>query len=259
MTRHFTLLLLIVSVFWHVSHAKVRSGNPPDSIRIEEPRSHGKAKYQRIAHKGYVVGYNQQWLIPQWVAYELTPRETEGTIQRPKTKFLPDPLVIGRSATHEDYTRQKPYCRGHMAPFADMKWDLEAALESFYLTNVCPQDMSLNSGVWNRLEQHIRKLAKSTGDTIYICCGPIVESRHATIGANEVAVPSHFFKVLCRRHQGQWMAIGFLFRNEPCTGKLFDYACSVDEVEKATGLDFFQLPQKAIEDKIERSYDIKQW
>ena len=34
--------------------------------------------------------------------------------------------------------------KGHMAPVADMKWSEQSMYESFYLTNICPQNHTLN-------------------------------------------------------------------------------------------------------------------
>ena len=145
-----------------------------------------------------------------------------------------------------------------MAPAADMKWSEEAMNESFYLSNVCPQKAALNTSIWNRLEEKTRNLARK-GNHLYICCGPIVESVHATIGENCVAVPSYFFKVICKCINGKWSAIGFIFPNEECKGGMFDYAISVDEVEKITGIDFFYNLPDNIEKEIESSWVQKDW
>lgn len=132
----------------------------------------GKAS-QVITHVGYTTSYNSNWLIPNWVAYGLTAREVAGTYPRPKKQFEPDPMVKGRSAEHRDYTNSG-YSRGHMAPAADMKWSEQAMLESFYLSNICPQIAELNGGVWEELENRVRKLASESN--VYVCCGPIVSS-----------------------------------------------------------------------------------
>ena len=40
-----------------------------------------------------------------------------------------------------------------MCPAADNKWDADAMKESFYTTNICPQNENLNKGDWNDLEE----------------------------------------------------------------------------------------------------------
>lgn len=211
---------------------------------------------QVIRHIGYTTSYNSDWLIPNWVAYSLTETEVNGTFKRPKKEFEPDPQVKGNSAVHRDYTNSG-FSRGHMAPAADMKWSEQAMLESFYLSNVCPQLSDFNAGVWERLENRIRALASES--TVYICCGPIVEKKHEKIGYNGVAVPSRFFKVLCMKRRGQWQAIGFVFPYTACKGSMFGYACTVDEVETLTGHDFFYNLPDDIETDVESSFRSKSW
>jgi endonuclease G len=225
-----------------------------DNIELAETAQGRKS--QIISHTGYTTSYNSNWLIPNWVAYGLTATEVEGTYPRPKKQFEPDPMVKGRSATHRDYTNSG-YSRGHMAPAADMKWSEEAMLESFYLSNVCPQVAALNGGVWGRLENRCRALAND--GEVYICCGPIVADDPVRIGDNGVAVPARFFKVLCMQRRGKWQAIGFIFPNETCKGSMFDYACSVDDVEALTGHDFFYNLPDDIENSIEASWKMKDW
>ena len=211
---------------------------------------------QVIKHVGYTTCYNSSWLIPNWVAYELTKSKAHGTFPRPRKEFEPDPMVKGKSASHYDYSNSG-YSRGHMAPAADMKWSEKAMLESFYLSNICPQNTELNNVVWERLEDRCRALAND--GSVYICCGPIVSPKPTRIGVNKVAVPTKFFKVLCMRRRGKWQAIGFLFPNTSCKGSMFDYAVSVDEVEKVTGHDFFSNLPDNIEKAIESSWKMKDW
>lgn len=211
---------------------------------------------QIIKHIGYTTCYNANWLIPNWVAYDLTKKEVHGTFPRPKRSFEPDPLVKGKSAEHVDYTNSG-YSRGHMAPAADMKWSGQAMNESFYLSNICPQLAELNAGVWERLEERCRALADE--GIVYICCGPIMSSNPKRIGANGVAVPTKFFKVLCMQRKGKWQAIGFIMPNSAIKGSMFDYAISVDEVEKTTGHNFFPSLPDDIEKVVESAWKMKDW
>ena len=211
---------------------------------------------QIIHHKGYTVSYNDEWLIPNWVAYELTTEECQGQASRTGS-FAPDPDVTGHAATTYDYSGTG-WDRGHMAPAADMKWDSDAMAESFYLSNVCPQDNKLNGGLWLATEKMARRWAERDGK-VYIVCGPIVESGYKTIGTNQVAVPSFFYKVVLRNHDGKWYAIGFLFPNANCEGFLYDYSFPVDIIEDRTGLDFFSALPDDIEEQVERDYKIKDW
>lgn len=223
---------------------------------VEMARSDKGMKSQIIAHIGFTTSYNESWLIPNWVSYNLTKEKINGSIPRPKRSYEPDPMVKGKSAVHSDYSNSG-YTRGHMAPAADMKWSVGAMNESFYLSNVCPQISELNGGVWEKLEKRIRALA--TESTVYICCGPIVSQSPLRIGENRIVVPDRFFKVICMQRKGKWQAVGFIFPNFPCKGSMFDYATSVDEVEKITGHDFFFNISDDIEASIESVWKMKDW
>ena len=237
--------------------------NKPESIaQLEIPAIGKKAPSQILSYKGFTVSYNNNTRLPNWVAYELTATEVAGELPR-KDKFRPDPRVDGPQANKEDY-RNSGWDRGHMAPAADMKWDMEAMEESCFFTNICPQNPQLNGGDWKELEDKCRKWAKKHGN-IYIACGPIImKNEHGKIGANEVIVPDKFYKVVLARINGEYQGMGFIFHNSPLrkskiSGKppvnrpLESYLVSIDEVEAATGIDFFPLLPADTQNRVESS------
>lgn len=210
-------------------------------------------KEQIIEHTGYTASYNPDLLIPNWVAWELTRDEANGTLTR-STQFTPDPTVQGNTALTYDYSRSG-YDRGHMAPAGDMKWDNQAMSECFYLSNICPQNHDMNSGQWEKLERRCRGWAKQYGK-VWICCGPIMGKSRATIGEHHVAVPESFFKVVMVERKGEYNAIGFILPNDACEGEFWDYAVTVNEVEEITGHDFFYNLPDDIEEEIEERVDV---
>lgn len=227
----------------------------PDSM-MEIPIYTIQRKGRRVMHTGYTVDFNPEWHIPNWVAYELTEEELEGGVPRAQN-FQPDPQLSDCTPSTFDYSRSG-YDRGHMAPAVNMKWDEQAMNESFYTSNICPQNHNLNSGVWQQLEESVNLWACSYGN-IYIVCGPIMGKDYETIGRGKVAVPDAFFKVLLCRINDEWQAIGFYFKNEAGTCPLRTYARSIDEIEQITGIDFFHLLDDRIEDKIEAKYQLEAW
>lgn len=233
------------------------SSIPFDNTKLEIAKVRMGIAQELIQHIGYAVSYNEELLISNWVAWELTNQEVEGSYKRPNRPFEPDPDVHGKSGEHRDYSNSG-YSRGHMAPAADMKWSEQAMNESFYMSNVCPQSAALNTSMWNRLENKTRAIA-GQGSSVYVCCGPIVEANAKRIGSNGVAVPSYFFKVMIRKRAGKWVGIGFIFPNEECKGGMFDYAMTIDEVEERTGIDFFfNLPDE-IENETESQWSQSEW
>ena len=232
----------------------------PESVdvRYEIPTISDSRSQQIIEHVGYTVSYNHNWHLPNWVAYELTPSEVYGEYSR-TAKFLPDPLVNGDPVVTKDYSGSG-YDRGHMAPAADMRWSEQAMKESFYMTNMCPQNHNNNAGDWKDLEELVRDIAHKYGST-YICAGPIVTDVNNTIGSiRKIVVPSAFYKVLLRQKKdGSWTAIGFVMPNAAGNRPLMSYMHSVDEIESATGIDFFYNLDDSVEETVEKDFNISDW
>ncbi len=144
------------------------SGEFGNLMEVKTPES---VESELIHYKGMDVSFNPSLHIPNWVSWELTGEETEGTEPRAR-KFYCDESVAGCAEPY-DYN-YSGYDRGHMAPAGDMKWDKEAMQETFYMTNICPQAKSLNSGSWKKLEEKCRVWAQADS-VIYIVCGPIYD------------------------------------------------------------------------------------
>ena len=204
---------------------------------------------QILKREGYIVSYNYETHIPNWVAWHLKAQHTTGPYKREGIGFQEDIEAKGVRVTTFDYSRSG-YDRGHMCPSADNKWSRRAQEQSFLLTNVCPQDHGLNVGDWNEMEKQCRKWAKVYG-SIYIVSGPILyHQKHKTIGKSKVVVPDAFFKViLCM--EGTIKAIGFIYKNKSGNRPKGDYVNSVDQIERITGIDFFSSLPDTIETRIE--------
>ena len=245
-----TKLLLLLFLLFPATIVAQREG----AIEMPAPL---KGKKERILRrKAYTVSYNTETRCPNWVAWHLTAEHTDGMVNR-KNMFLEDMDVPAPRATNEDY-RGSGWSRGHLCPAGDNKWDEQAMEESFLLTNVCPQDRGLNSGVWNRIEMDCRRWAQKYGD-VYIVCGPVLMNRQLeTIGRNKVVVPEAFFKViLCLK--GEPKAIGYVIRNNEGKKKRDLFINTVDQVERITGYDFFPALPDDIERAVEAMADIKEW
>ena len=209
-----------------------------------------------LQRESYITSYNSETKCPHWVAWHLTAEHADGEIAREKS-FYEDLDVPAPRATNEDY-RRSGWSRGHMCPAGDNKWDEKAMQESNLLTNICPQNQELNSGVWNVIERDCRKWAKKYGD-VYIVCGPILLNKdHETIGLNKVVVPEAFFKVVLRMNPKP-AAIGFVIRNNEGKKKRDQFVNTVDEVERITGYDFFPALPDDIEDVVEATASIEDW
>ena len=210
---------------------KIRSGNKEETttsaeapkLNLEIPVYTYPGRYEKeiiINRTGYTLSYNLYYKNPNWVAWELTREETKGEADR-YDKFMPDPDLPEPRVVHKDYTKSG-YDRGHMAPAADMKWNRQAMIESFYMSN------------------------------IYIACGPIFDSKSPKrIGGHKVAVPDRFFKVILIYNRKNPIAMGFIFKNIARSQDLDKYMVTVDSVENVTGMDFFSKLPDEVENRIE--------
>ena len=211
---------------------------------------------QMVKYEGFSLSFNKKMHVPNWVVWELTGEEVAGTYPR-KDNFRGDDKVAG-SAEKWDYS-YSGYDRGHMAPAGDLKWSKKAMDESFYMTNMCPQAKSLNTGAWKRLEEKCRQWATIDG-AIIIVCGPVLtDPINEYIGDSRVAVPQRFFKAILSPYVDEPRGIGFIMPNSKVPGGMQAAAVSIDEVERVTGLDFFSSLPDEIENKVESQCKFHYW
>ena len=203
-----------------------------------------------LCRTGYVLSHDADHKVPDWVAYHLTRKKMERTLIR-SNDFRPDPdLEPGQRAELKDYKRSN-YDRGHMAPAGAMKWDAKVMSQSFLLSNMAPQvGPGFNRSIWRVLEQKVRKWVIERGE-LYIITGPIYVSEELKhIGANQVSVPTHFYKVIFDPVRIE--AIAFVLPNKKLKSKdLPTFIVSIDQVEALTDLDFLSEIEDGIEDLIE--------
>ena len=211
---------------------------------------------QIVDYGGFTISFSASHHIPNYAAWKLTRDMTSGTAPR-ENQFYTDPAVRGCPETY-DYS-YSGYDRGHMCPAGDMKWSRAAMHNSFSLANICPQAKTLNTGAWKRLEEKCRQWAQADS-MIVIICGPILTDRlRESIGDTRVSVPERFFKVSLSPGSVPMRGIGFIMRNGRVDGGMQTAAVTINQVEEATGLDFFSSLPDDIEDAVESQCDFPYW
>ncbi len=212
---------------------------------------------QLVRRVGYTLKYVEQYELPAWVAYILQQDQIDGKEVR-DNQFMPDPAVRSGTAVSTDYTRSG-YDRGHMAPAADFKNSYQVMKETFYMSNICPQEPQFNRGIWLDLEKMVRVWAYKY-KKIYVVTGPILEPGLPTIGRlNKVAVPKQFYKVVLYVNPPHVKGIAFLMNNEPSSAPLTKFVVSIDQVERLTGVDFFPRLPDYIENAVEAKSVAGDW
>jgi len=211
-----------------------------------------------VMHIGYTASYNHQTLCPDWVAYELTDQEVSGTLKG-KESFRWDPNLKGARSNRQDYKNDQQWDKGHMAPKADMKWSVQAYEESFYLTNICPQNHTFNSGIWLTTEKLARRMAQKYGK-VYVVCGPIfTDTIYGTLGESRVAIPDRFWKALLIPKGNSYSAIAFVLNNSKDNTPIKTNSMTVDSLEQIIGRDLFYSLDSSIQEEVEKKVTYGDW
>lgn len=213
------------------------------------PESEGEV----VRHTYYTLSFNERHKQANWVYYR--PRLKTGKEGAPRTNnFREDPKVATGSAKPSDYTGSG-YDRGHLCPAGDMTLSKEAMSETFYMSNMSPQEPAFNRGIWKQLEEQVRRWGKR--EPIYVVTGPVFKQMKGKIGSSRVSVPGHYYKVIYSPSRRQM--IGFVLPNEKSRKTIEEYVVAVDSVERLTGIDFFpQLPD-TLENRLEARSEYGKW
>jgi len=215
-----------------------------------------QAVHERV-REGYVVGHDGRLKIPVWIQYELGRGDLTGIAVR-RDDFRADASIPYRCrAETEDY-EGSVYDRGHMAPAGDMKRSEKVMSESFLLSNMAPQvGESFNQDIWKRLETAVRGWVQQRG-RLTIITGPIfaIQSNRVTydvIGENNVAVPTHFYKIVVDNNDpDNVQALAFMMPNDDLSDENYrDYLTTINRIELATGIDFLSALPAAVQDAVE--------
>ena len=267
--------------FVHRTRVRLREGDPPPDLadsddafaarhlRLGRPRSE-----VLLVREGYVAGVDARLKIPAWVQYELSVDELDGPAERGSRGFRIDrDLPVPARAKDTDYTNSE-FDRGHMAPAEDMTRSEKVMAESFLFSNVAPQvGEGFNQQRWLELENATRDWVELRG-SLTIIVGPVftVASRRGppgpsgrvtydVVGANHVAVPTAFFKVIVDSTDPlDPEAIAFIMPNEDLSNRTLDrHLVSIDEIERVTGLDLLASLPTDVQDTIEREPAEELW
>ena len=203
-----------------------------------------------------VRNYSFYWdydnLVAPWVAYPLCAGNI-GNGGRSDQWGL-DPLLPDKKQPVLFKAYSNFGSRGHQIPSAD-RLNRDANIQTFYFTNMTPQDYDFNGGIWAVLEGKVREWAKKTGattgtDTLYVVTGCYIGNSTRKAFDNNgkaVAVPEGYFKALLRYkdntsvgHNG-FMACAFYLTNKNEHGSSIkkEMSMSVSDLEKKLGYKLF--------------------
>ncbi|KAH8396239.1 hypothetical protein KR222_006007, partial [Zaprionus bogoriensis] len=235
-----------------------------DPLQEQEPATHVATlmKYgfpgldDIHVYRNFVLSYDRRNRIAHWVCEHLESAcldNGDPNVGQKQPDYIAD-LSIPETfrASLKDY-RNTEWAAGHMASPYNYKCCESKFTETFIIPNIIPLSMGLRANVWARLESYVRDLASKCG-SVYVYTGPLFipqritfrnwAIRHQVIGANTVAVPTHFFKVIiaeCKDHEVYPYVEGYVVPNTDVDKDLdlSAFLSSIHDIEHFAGLKFF--------------------
>ncbi|XGW06826.1 hypothetical protein V3C99_016836 [Haemonchus contortus] len=236
------------------------SFDPMGPSRASEIMRYGFPGFDNLrTFEDFVLSYDRKTRTAHWVCEHLTPTRLiyDPSVDRSKCEFRPDPSIHEYFRSDNTDYRGSGYDRGHLAAAGNHRKTQKSVDQTFLLTNMSPQvGRGFNRDKWNDLERYARKVAKKSLNT-YILTGPLYLPHKAedgnnyvkykVIGTNNVAVPTHFFKViLTETSPGNFEMECFVLPNQviPDSTELSTFYVPLEMIERSGGfLIFDKLPK----------------
>ncbi len=206
-----------------------------------------------LVNHGYVVGFSPSRLQPLWSAYRVAHANRSTDYDRPHLYYADERLGDSRRLDNRTFGRHEGvlYHVGHMVPneAINVQFGRLAQMETFFISNMCPQRGALNTGVWLKLENAIRNIEDTpqSPDHVWAVVGPYFSADPDRIQRSDgklVDVPEGFFCVTIDPFRYPWdrpgnqhLACFMIPQTAPGSASPTDYLCSLDAVEAATRLD----------------------
>lgn len=216
-----------------------------------------------------------------WVAYPLHSSHMSGEGDRDYSSFGYDPAVSISDQANLTKSYNGWYDRGHQIPAADRKCSQEMMDQTFYATNMTPQQGNFNQNKWGVLEGRVRNMVCS--DTLYVVTGAYfggdhdssIDSQTTDRSGNVCPTPTYYYKALLRTKKGntglridevkdanQVRGIVFWLKHAN-TGEntsITKTDCiSIAELEAKTGFTFFPMLDDSIEAEVKSKVVPSEW
>jgi DNA/RNA endonuclease G (NUC1) len=241
------------SEFTLEEQARITDNCPMGMPRLDPNAEWGSTSF--IIREGYVLEHSSALKIPVWVCEGVASTELHGNAER-KDRFRPDTLLPeGERSELKDY-KGSGYDRGHMAPAGNQNAEQRLKDETFFLSNMTPQEGPFNQQIWRELEDLVRSWLDAHGAGWVVTGSMFYEEEeedeqtadgfidYFVIGPSLVAVPTHFFKLVVAQDSAEQVeAIGFVIENRGHS-RPFDWSehiRAIDWIEARAGMDL--LPE----------------
>ncbi|MEO0793806.1 MAG: DNA/RNA non-specific endonuclease [Verrucomicrobiota bacterium] len=209
-----------------------------------------------LINHGFAVGYSDERRNPLWAIYKASGTSAGEITRSNRSEFFPRDLRT-ESKVHGQ-TFGGGMDRGHMVPNAVIgnQYGSLAQMETFLMSNICPQDGNLNRGAWMRLEGWIRDLADEK-EHVFVIVGPIFDENIEFVekgSERQIQIPDAFYLIIVDTDREYTLdfeggripsveMISYIFPQDVARNANFTdreaFGASVDDIEAKTGLNFF--------------------
>lgn len=231
--------------------------------------------------RNYTYCFDPEVRASLWVAYPLHKAHMSGEGNRNYSSFGYDPTVSTSEQANLTKSYNGWYDRGHQLPAADRKCSQQMMDQTFYATNMTPQQGDFNQNKWGVLEGRVRNMVCS--DTLYVVTGAYfggehhssIDSQTKDASGNVCPTPTHYYKVLLRTKKGstglridevkdaaQLRAIAIWLEHKYTgddTSITAADCMSVAELEDIVGFTFFPMIDDSIEAKVKSAAVPSEW
>lgn len=196
---------------------------------------------QYICHTMYALAYNYKTKTAYYSTEYLDKSHT-GSIARTNDFRVDAAIPQEYQSTLADYAAGHTGCdnarcdRGHITPDQDFSSSQVGTSESFFLSNMVPQNYQNNEIIWKYMEVHIRQYV-AKGNNVYVVTGPVYTSKPIKTIGNFVGVPDKIFKIVIDGNTNK--SITFLMDNKNMpTASIANQVVNLEVVEQLTGIKF---------------------
>lgn len=225
--------------------------------------------------RNFTICYDRSKRIALWVAYPIHACYMQNYIRSDAWDFDPE-IPEADQADLRSGSYRGGGVRGHqcMSNHRSVPYSTLLNEQTFYSTNIMPQESAFNGGSWLKMEETASAMGKSCADTLYTVTGNYgVRSWSTDRSGTKVAMPEYCWKVLLRTKNGntrklideihdasELIAIGFWAENSSASADgLAEYTTSVAEIEQKTGYKFFPMLDEAIAADVKAQHNPTAW
>ena len=145
--------------------------------------------------KYYEICYNNGLKGALFVSYVLSGDKVDAHNIEERPSFYEDKSLPKKYESRaSDYTGSG-YERGHLANDASFDYSQASLKSTYVMSNIVPQEPSVNRYAWSDTEKEERTLAKKYGE-VGVIIGVVYDDNPQRIGADAIAVPEAFYKTI---------------------------------------------------------------